>query len=634
VQKEWAADVYHFSKNREVGQKRDIMALAQHEFSLAKVHKLPANPWTAGQSTTGRAEANERVHRDEQLRNEWARKAFRILLISQLVPGDEASLWEQKSRYIIRLKKGLRVRTLQQRVQALERLSRWAALTLGRPWISKLEELEDYLTDLSTGKSAGVTTFDRARCAVLYLEAAAGIPEESRLGSCVTIKSTIRELVLEISQKKAVEKRQAPQHLSRILENWEKAVLSDAQPLYMRAYLWLKLVTVWGVLRGEDSTWLDPRSLSFDPLLGLNGQLLQSKTTGPAKKVRIRTMRISPKAYLVSPEWLPVGLKLWEAVDPDRQNFLVLPSKGYEGFLTVGAEQQDRAALTRLALFSAGFGLDGDEVPDQEELLGWCSRFWTEHSSRSTVVSMARALHVPKEITDRLGWWAVGDSASEEYIRTYRVLVERVQDKVASYIRMALVRSSDAKGEHSPDLFGEKLVLNELKTFLQKKIPDLDMDEASVLFDYLNVYDRAKVKTDEEEYIGWESETMKDMEWVDIQLSKESHPEPGEPTADAKELGSPEIGTWIITTPARNSNGRCLHVVGSCYRLPGFHYASWMEVAQPVPDHLFTKACHQCFPRGYPIISSSPPEVLEEELDDCMPLDAARDDLSSSSSSS
>ncbi len=73
----------------------------------------------------------------------------------------------------------------------------------------------------ASGRSAGVTTFDRARCAVLYLEAAAGVPEEHRLGSNITLKGSIKELVLGISQKRVVEKRQAPQHLSRVLESWE-----------------------------------------------------------------------------------------------------------------------------------------------------------------------------------------------------------------------------------------------------------------------------------------------------------------------------------------------------------------------------------------------------------------------------
>ena len=180
-------------------------------------------------------------------------------------------------------------------------------MVLARPWIQDIEELEDYFTDLASGRSVGVTTFDRARCAVLYLEAAAGVPEDSRLGSNLSIKGSIKELVLGVSQRNAVEKRQAPQHLSRILESWEMSVLSEAQPLYLRAYLWLKLVTVWGVLRGEDSTWLDPKTLTYDPVLGLSGQLTQSKTTGPAKKICIRTVRISPSAYLVDPQWLASG---------------------------------------------------------------------------------------------------------------------------------------------------------------------------------------------------------------------------------------------------------------------------------------------------------------------------------------
>ena len=51
--------------------------------------------------------------------------------------------------------------------------------------------------------------------------------------------------------------------------------------------------------------------------------------------------------------------------------------------------------------------------------------FGTEHSSRATVVSMARVLQTPKDVTDRLGGWASARFTSETYIRTHRKLVEK-----------------------------------------------------------------------------------------------------------------------------------------------------------------------------------------------------------------
>ena len=83
-----------------------------------------------------------------------------------------------------------------------------------------------------------------------------------------------------------------------------------------------------------------------------------------------------------------------------------------------------------------------------------------EHS-RSALVSMARALHVPKTVTDRMGWWSVGAEASEGYIRTYRTLIAKVQEKVAQTIREA------ATGRTKEDIFGENYVLEDLETLIR-----------------------------------------------------------------------------------------------------------------------------------------------------------------------
>ena len=87
-------------------------------------------------------------------------------------------------------------------------------------------------------------------------------------------------------------------------------------------------------------------------------------------------------------------------------------------------------ALTRMCLKEFGIP-PPPSCSCSDKLIALVVRFWTEHSSRSSLVSMARALGVPKEVTDRLGWWAVGTQASEEYIRTYSLLAAKAQKLVA-----------------------------------------------------------------------------------------------------------------------------------------------------------------------------------------------------------
>ena len=92
-------------------------------------------------------------------------------------------------------------------------------------------------------------------------------------------------------------------------------------------------------------------------------------------------------------------------------------------------------ALTRQVLAVAGMHVYEDE--HAVKIIAASSRFWAEHSSRASLASVARVLHDPKQITDRMRWSSIGSEAGEEYIRTYRTLIVKVQEKVASTIREA-----------------------------------------------------------------------------------------------------------------------------------------------------------------------------------------------------
>ena len=105
---------------------------------------------------------------------------------------------------------------------------------------------------------------------------------------------------------------------------------------------------------------------------------------------------------------------------------------------------------------------------ENEKLSNLAARFCIEHSSRSPLASWARALGVPKEVTDLLGYWAVGIEAAEVYIRKYRGLMARVQDTVAAFMKAAF--SAEVKDDAFPDLFGALAAMTELKEHMTSKI--------------------------------------------------------------------------------------------------------------------------------------------------------------------
>ena len=180
----------------------------------------------------------------------------------------------------------MRVRTLQMRAESLLRISRWATITNNGQWPNTTEMIEDYMHDLSTQKRAGLSTFDRARFAITYAEAAAGKEKDTRIGDSQPLKATIKELMLRMSDKSSGIQKKAPQFLVCIFIRWEKYLLDVSNPVYLRSYAWLKLVTFWTVLRGEDSTWITLGSISWNESSGSKASLAQTKTPGPSEKNR------------------------------------------------------------------------------------------------------------------------------------------------------------------------------------------------------------------------------------------------------------------------------------------------------------------------------------------------------------
>ncbi len=316
-------------------------------------------------------------------------------------------------------------------------------------------------------------------------------------------------------------------------------------------------------------------------------------------------------------------MNLWLAASPTRQNFISLPSSDYLGFRKLGAEPQDRAALTRHLIFEHGLHAKNDEDAGTIKVYKAASKYWTEHSSRASLVSMARALRVPKPITDKMGWWAVGQHASEEYIRTYRVLISQVQQQVAIFIRAGLANRT------TPDIFGEDMVIVDLAKFVHSMIPDTSKGEIML---QLNKFRTFAIKNELQEVRAPQFEWMELNKDTALQEHPAQEEESHESELETEVIDLPVGGDWVITTGAQSR--KCLHVVGNCFRVPSIHYKKWCIVHDPVDDTMFRSACRSCFPRGYPLVTVPETDLVEEGLEEDMPHENELEITSASSSAS
>ena len=606
---EWRLSKYKHNHIENKAPKPNLHE-SQAAFSSHKVAKVQADSWASGSGTRTLAEV--RCNAEDIERTKLAEKALAWMIQADLVEEDDENTDQWRAAMITRLKKGLRARTLRLRVQAAIKAIKWTQAARAGEWFSTVSDLEAYMVDLGSMKGAGISTFERARYGVMYLEAAAGTAIPEMLSLSPALKSTIQELMLEKSSGGLRVKKQAPQLLVHTLKRWEQLVVSEA-PKFHRAYAWLKLVSFWSALRGDDATWLAASSVSITMEHGLQCVLRRTKTTGPGKKSPSRPVIVSNEAYFEEESWLQVGWDLWSGQNPDRENFLLLPTADGSGFREFGAEPADRAALNRALIAQYGlWEVESDDSPFPK-LCQIAAAYWTEHSTRASIVTMARGIGVEKTVTDRIGHWVAQSTSADEYIRCGRALVSDAQRKVAKVVR------AEESRVLAGDPFGENWVLTDLRDFLTKAHPTLGPEEINEYVSHLKFFGSQNVSRSVRE-----SFVLRDK--IEVQLNSESSEEETPPLTST----IPGIGTWVVTVGRGAST---LHIVGKCYRKPQKHYSAWVAVTDPVNSASYKKPCKTCFPRGYPLITGAPKEALGECLEAGMPEALATEEASASSDS-
>ena len=192
---EWRQRCYLYSARQQEALQKEVVAETQAAHGSGRTHASYPASSAVTSIVGGRCAANKRKARDEAQRDSWALRALEILTISGLIPRGQGINAKEKERLLVRLKRGLRFRTIKARALSAERIHRWCKLELCRNWITRASELEDMMKDLASGGKAGASTFDRLRYAVVYLEAAAGTDEKDqacghRGVGCGTISST------------------------------------------------------------------------------------------------------------------------------------------------------------------------------------------------------------------------------------------------------------------------------------------------------------------------------------------------------------------------------------------------------------------------------------------------------------
>ena len=170
---------------------------------------------------------------------------------------------------------------------------------------------------------------------------------------------------------------------------------------------------------------------------GLKGFLVKTKTTGPDKKVAEVPFFIGRCVGLSGRDWLRTVFDLWKGLGQLDRTYLVFQSsEDFEEPIYKFAKPEVvgnymRLIWRRLRVPFRKLGEQFWRPRAESELMGdETYLFWTGHSMRHVLPTIAAVLGTPKEQRDYLGRWHIGLHQSADYIHTCRQIVHDIQQRV------------------------------------------------------------------------------------------------------------------------------------------------------------------------------------------------------------
>ena len=120
----------------------------------------------------------------------------------------------------------------------------------------------DYL-EARAAEPCGRSCLSAALSGLAFVERAAQVPVETRLGTSEILQGAAAELTRGLDVTQPGDRRQAHQLLTCLLVAWERVVVDEAAAPYVRFWAWARLLKCWGSLRSDDLKWIDHESVKI-----------------------------------------------------------------------------------------------------------------------------------------------------------------------------------------------------------------------------------------------------------------------------------------------------------------------------------------------------------------------------------
>eukprot|EP00435_Cladocopium_sp_Y103_P006564 s4728_g2.t1 len=326
-----------------------------------------------------------------------------------------------------------RANTLKNRFKSWRPFENWLELHRGRCFPTSCKDIIDYM-QFRVDEGCGKTVPESFSIALNLIEVLGRVPEDQQLSRDPLWLGHIKSWGAELSAD-SPPRRPAEMYTVAMIISLELTVEDETESLFKRALSWVVLVMVWAALRCDDvQSVLPHRSILTN--FGLKLLLGKTKTTGPDKPQKEIVAHVFRTVSLTGTDWLGIGYRIWDTEQFSfRRDYLVMePKRDWSGVRRKFLPPADLSSLIRKLLSSlrvpqrrsAYWELMGTSLllPDGLEM------HFSGHSPRNFVTSVAALIGFSKDMRAYLGRWSIGMTSSEEYVRTARQVVYKIQRAV------------------------------------------------------------------------------------------------------------------------------------------------------------------------------------------------------------
>ena len=192
---------------------------------------------------------------------------------------------------------------------------------------------------------------------------------------------------------------------------------------------------VWCSFRCDDVQAIIPHRTLISQI-GLRLTLGRSKTSGPDKPQREVKAFVYRQASLTGHDWLGTGYSIFDSeMFKFKRDFLVMePLKDWTGVRRKYLPPNALSSSIRALLSGLGtpkkVNFEWTTIKTTLLLPDGLEQYFTGHSPRNFLTSVAAVLGFTRDQRAYLGRWAMGMVASEEYVRTSRQVITLIQKTV------------------------------------------------------------------------------------------------------------------------------------------------------------------------------------------------------------